>query len=90
MNAPDVKTVHEHDSRHGGLWRIVPAPQGGKQPRPIFARLTVSVGISTPSFVWYEGGSLDATINENPALQNAEWIPVDTKGERLDELRRLN
>jgi hypothetical protein len=80
---PTPKEVYAHEARHGGLWLVIPAPTQEGQARPLFARLTVSVGISEPTHIWYEGGPLDATIAENASLQDAEWAPVDSKGNRL-------
>ena len=80
---PTPTQVHEHEWRYGGLWRIIPTCTKEGQPRPLFAKLTASVGISEPTFIWYEGGALDATIEENANLQGAEWVPVDSRGERI-------
>mgnify|MGYP001182187350 CR=1 FL=1 len=62
----------------GGLWRAIPKRTEEGQPRPIFAVLGVKGDRLT-----IEGGDLAATINENQNLQGAEWVPVDSKGDRI-------
>ena len=66
----------------GGLWLVIPAPTPKGQPRPLFALLGVAQGALGP-FRTYEGGDMLATIAENAALQGAEWVPVDSRGNRV-------
>lgn len=66
----------------GGLWRAIPARTEEGQPRPILARLGVRIARGG-DIATYEGGDLAATIQENANLQGAEWVPVDSKGDRI-------
>ena len=70
---PSEDAIAAHAKAHGGLWRIIP-----RKGRPLFARLDMASKSRT-----YEGGDLLATIEENDALQGAEWVPVDRKGDRV-------
>lgn len=84
MTIPSPKKVYAHEWRYGGLWLVVPAERDGKQPKPIIVLLTSSVGISEPTFIWFEGKTLlEDVIAENENLQGAEWVPVDSRGNRV-------
>ena len=74
---PTLAQIVAHEPK-GGLWRAKPARTAEGQPRPILARLGVNGDRLT-----IEGGDLAATINENQNLQGAEWVPVDSKGDRV-------
>ena len=74
---PTLAQIVAHEPK-GGLWRAIPARTAEGQPRPILARLGVNGDRLT-----IEGGDLAATINENQNLQGAEWVPVDSKGDRV-------
>lgn len=73
---PTIKAIRSHFAQ-GGLWLIIPAETKAGQPRPLFAQLGVSNGRAT-----YEGGDLRATVESNN-LQGAEWVPVNSRGERV-------
>lgn len=75
---PSASDILDHFRAHGGLWRIIPKATKGGQPRPLFAVLGLAGALRT-----YEGGDLLATVNENEALQGAEWVPVNEKGDRI-------
>ena len=79
---PTLSTVARHFDAHGGLWLVVPQRTDKGQPRPLFALLGVAQGPLGP-FITYEGGDLRATIDDNAVLQGAEWVPVDTRGNRI-------
>ena len=78
---PTLAQIASHDA-HGGLWLVIPAPAPQGQPRPLFAHLGVAQGPLGPSRT-YEGGDMAATIADNAALQGAEWVPVDSRGNRV-------
>jgi hypothetical protein len=82
MTTPTLSTVARHFDAHGGLWLVVPRQTDKGQPRPLFALLGVAQGPLGP-FITYEGGDFRATIDDNAALQGAEWVPVDTRGTRV-------
>ena len=79
---PTLSTVARHFDTHGGLWLVVPQQTDKGQPRPLFALLGVAQGPLGP-FITYEGGDFRATIDDNAALQGAEWAPVNSRGERV-------
>ena len=79
---PTLSTVARHFEAHGGLWLVVPRRTDKGQPRPLFALLGVAQGPLGP-FITYEGGDFRATIDDNAALQGAEWAPVDARGNRI-------
>ena len=74
---PTVPQIIAH-SLAGGLWRAIPKRTAEGQPRPILARLGVNGDRLT-----IEGGDLAATISENKNLLGAEWVPTDSKGDRI-------
>jgi hypothetical protein len=78
---PTLAQIAAHDAR-GGLWLVIPAPTAKGQPRPLFALLGVAQGPLGP-FRTYEGGDMLATIADNAALQGVEWVPVDSRGNRV-------
>ena len=82
MSLPTPNRIKEHHRAHGGLWRIVPAATSKGQPRPIIAQLALD-GNGRPCF---EGGCLETTLEDggNASLRGAEWIPVDTQGDRVE------
>ena len=82
MTTPTLSTVARHFDTHGGLWLVVPRRTDKGQPRPLFALLGVAQGPLGP-FVTYEGGDFRATVESNENLQGAEWVPVDTRGNRI-------
>jgi hypothetical protein len=79
---PTLSQIAEHFAAHGGLWRIVPAATHTAQPRPIFALLGVAQGPLGP-MATFEGGDLAATVEENDELKRAQWVPVNSRGERI-------
>ena len=79
---PTLAQIATHYDVHGGLWLVIPAPTSQGQPRPLFALLGVAQGPLGP-FRTYEGGDMLATIADNAALQGAEWVPVDSRGNRV-------
>ena len=82
MTIPTLSTAARHFDAHGGLWLVVPQQTDKGQPRPLFALLGVAQGPLGP-FITYEGGDFRATIDDNEALQGAEWAPVDARGNRI-------
>ena len=82
MTIPTLSTAARHFDAHGGLWLVVPQQTDKGQPRPLFALLGVAQGPLGP-FITYEGGDFRATIDDNAALQGAEWAPVDARGNRI-------
>jgi hypothetical protein len=79
---PTLAQIATHYDAHGGLWLIIPTPTPEGQPRPLFACLGVAQGPLGP-FRTYEGGDMFATIQDNAALQGADWVPVDSRGNRV-------
>ncbi len=79
---PTLAQIATHFDANGGLWLVVPRQTNAGQPRPLFALLGVAQGPLGP-FRTYEGGDMLATIAENAALQGAEWVPVDSRGNRI-------
>jgi hypothetical protein len=77
MTTPTHEAIAAH-CLQGGLWRIIPACTQAGQPRPLFAALGINGNMRT-----IEGGDLLATVAENDNLQGAEWVPVDSKGDRI-------
>ena len=77
---PTIPQIIAHGPA-GGLWRAIPKRTEEGQPRPLFARLGIVQGIRGP-VATYEGGDLRATI-ENTQLLGAEWVPVDSRGDRV-------
>jgi hypothetical protein len=61
----------------GGLWRVV-APLR----RPFFVTLGIVQG-RAGEFATYDGGDLAATVDDAPWLRTAEWIQVDSRGDRV-------
>jgi hypothetical protein len=78
MTTPTIDQITTHQWLHGGLWLIIPARTQAGQPRPLFAMLGVNTGRPT-----IEGGCLRATVEENQNMQGAEWVPVNSRGERV-------
>ena len=78
---PTLSEIQRHSTAFGGLWLVIPAPRGG-QPRPLFVQLGVSIGRKGDAATC-EGGDLAATVNENKNMQDAEWCPVNSRGERV-------
>jgi hypothetical protein len=78
MTIPTHEAIAAH-CLQGGLWRIIPTRTQAGQPRPLFAALGINGNMRT-----IEGGDLLATIAENTALQGAEWVPVDSRGDRVE------
>lgn len=72
---PTNEAIKSHFTR-GGLWRIV-APLR----RPFFGVLAIVQG-RAGEFATYDGGDLLATVEDVPWLRKAEWVPVDSKGDR--------
>mgnify|MGYP001190370381 FL=1 len=79
---PTLPTIARHFDAHGGLCLVVPRRTDKGQPRPLFALLGVAQGPLGP-FITYDGGDFRATIDDNEALQGAEWAPVDARGNRI-------
>lgn len=73
---PPNDAIKTHFAR-GGLWRVV-APLR----RPFFATLGIVTG-RAGEFATYEGGDLAGTVEGSPWLRAAEWIPCDSKGDRI-------
>jgi hypothetical protein len=84
MSTPTLPEIRHHEAVHGGLWRAVPVPQSGKQPRPSFFMLTIGKCDIGP-VARCDGGDLAGTLDDkmNAHLRGAEWIPVDSRGEKL-------
>lgn len=70
---PSASAIAAHWPR-GGLWRTIP-----KQGAPSFAVLGIAGNVRT-----YNGGDLVATVEDNQALQGAEWVPCNRKGDRIE------
>jgi hypothetical protein len=76
VSLPTNDQIRTHFAR-GGLWRIV-APLR----RPIFTVLGIVQG-RAGDVATYDGGDLAATVEGEPWLRAAEWIPVDSRGDKL-------
>ncbi|MBK9263083.1 MAG: hypothetical protein IPM54_25175 [Polyangiaceae bacterium] len=87
VTLPSTAHIEAHQAVHGGLWKVVPALAGKKQPRPFFVLLCVHGKLVT-----YEQGDFVATVDESPWLRAAEWIPVDSRGNEVGTVEpcRLN
>lgn len=72
---PSNDQIKSHFTR-GGLWRVA-APLR----RPFFVVLGLVPG-RAGEIATYDGGDLTATADDAPWLHKAEWIPVDSKGDR--------
>lgn len=81
MTTPTIAQIARHGV-HGGLWLVVPGKTVQGQPRPFFAKLGAAQGPLGP-FATYEGGDMAATI-QDAVFQGAEWMPVDSRGQRIE------
>ena len=82
MTTPTLSEIRRHYEAFGGLWLVIPRRTEAGQPRPFFARLGVSIG-RKGDVATCEGGDLAETIAENQNMQGAEWVPVNSRGERV-------
>ena len=78
---PTLSEIQRHFQAFGGLWLIVPKRSASGQPRPLFAQLGVRIGARS-DVATIEGGDLVASVEENQNLQGAEWVPVNSRGEK--------
>lgn len=74
---PTIAQIATHFEGHGGLWRIIP----DKPQAPFFAVLGIAQGPLGPMRT-YNGGDMLATAND-AVFKGAEWVPVDSKGDRV-------
>ena len=70
-----------HHAAYGGLWLVVPRKTVHGQPRPFFVKLGVSIS-RCGDVATCEGGDLAATT-QDAVFHGAEWVPVDSRGNRI-------
>ena len=79
---PTIPEIQRHCEAFGGLWLVIPARTMAGQPRPLFVQLGTHIARGG-DVATCEGGDLAATIEENDNLRGAEWVPVNSRGERV-------